>query len=251
MRYARNMRGNMILSDQAIEHALASGRIVIKPLGENAIQPSSVDIRLGGSLLVFRNASHPYVDTRKPVRGLTTEVAFKTADDPFIMHPGEFVLGATFEHIEVPDDLVCRIEGRSSLGRLGIVIHSTAGYVDPGWRGPLTLELSNVSNLPVTLYAAMGIGQLSFHEMTGPALRPYGSKGLGSKYQDSKGPVDSRIHQEEEDAGEEMYMVGAEIVCEGCGESYRFEGDHLYLRPPCPRCGSNNTTPYHVRALDR
>jgi dCTP deaminase len=140
---------------------------------------------------VFHNARHPFIDVKKEMTDLT-ELVEVPAGDPFILHPGEFVLGSTLERVRLPDDLVARLEGKSSLGRLGLLIHSTAGYVDPGWDGFLTLELSNVANLPITIYPGMKIGQLSFVQMTEPADAPYGSGALGSKYQGQQGPTPSR-----------------------------------------------------------
>ena len=169
------------------------GRIVIRPLGEGCIQPASVDLHLDRSLLVFRNNRVPYIDVRATSERLTDMVTMGD-DDPFMLHPGEFVLGGTLEHVEVPADLVARLEGKSSLGRIGLLIHSTAGYVDPGWKGRLTLELSNVSNLPITLYHRMKIGQISFLQLSTPADFLYGSAELGSKYQGQQDPTPSRVH---------------------------------------------------------
>ena len=185
----------MVLSDRTIKDEIQKGRIIIRPLGEGCIQPASVDLHLDRQVLVFRNNRVPYVDIRSNTELLTEEVVMGD-DDPFILHPGEFVLGSTLEHVEVPDDLVARLEGKSSLGRIGLLIHSTAGYVDPGWKGHLTLELSNVSNLPITLYYRMKIGQISFLRLTTPAERLYGSKELGSKYQGQQGPTASRVHED-------------------------------------------------------
>ena len=181
----------MILSDRSIREALHAGRIVIDPLDETAVQPSSVDLRLGRQFRVFRNHTLGHIDVRQDLSELTTLVEVQQ-DEPFILHPGEFVLGCTLERVAVPDDLVARLEGKSSLGRLGLLIHSTAGFVDPGFDGQLTLELSNVANLPITLYAAMRIGQISFQQMTTAAEAPYGSTSLGSKYHRQQGPVASR-----------------------------------------------------------
>ena len=185
----------MVLSDRSIKEEIAAGRIVVSPLGQGCIQPASVDVHLDKSLLVFRNSRRPYIDVRQSQDGLTemTEIG---GDVPFMLHPGEFVLGSTMENIELPDDLVARLEGKSSLGRIGLLIHSTAGYVDPGWKGHLTLELSNVSNLPVTLYAGMKIGQISFLRLTTAAENLYGSAVLGSKYQGQTVPTPSRIHRD-------------------------------------------------------
>ena len=180
----------MILSDRSIREALAAGRIVIDPLDGDAVQPSSVDLRLGDSFRVFRNHTLGHIDVKQDLSELTSLV--ESGDDPFILHPGEFVLGATLERVALPDDLVARLEGKSSLGRLGLLIHSTAGFVDPGFDGQLTLELSNVANLPITLYPGMRIGQISFQQMTTPADTPYGSSALGSKYHGQRGPVPSR-----------------------------------------------------------
>ena len=185
----------MVLSDHTIKQLLAEGRIVIEPLGEDCIQPASVDIHLDRKMLVFRNSRRPYIDVRTDISDLTEMVEIK-GEQPFILHPGEFVLGSTLENIELPDDLVARLEGKSSLGRIGLLIHSTAGYVDPGWRGHLTLELSNVANLPITLYYGMKIGQLSYLALSTPADNPYGSPGLKSKYQGQTDPTGSKIYQD-------------------------------------------------------
>ena len=140
---------------------------------------------------VFHNARYPYIDVKLPQEELTEQVEVQ-GDQPFILHPGEFVLGSTLERVALPDDLVARLEGKSSLGRLGLLIHSTAGFIDPGWNGHVTLELSNVANLPITIYHGMKIGQLSFVQLSEPASAPYGSDGLGSKYQGQQGPTPSR-----------------------------------------------------------
>ena len=183
----------MILSDRSIREALASGRIVIEPLAEDALQPASVDIRLDRQFRVFRNHRDSYIDVREPSENLT-ELEAVEDDEPFVLHPGEFVLGSTLERVTLGDDIVSRVEGKSSLGRLGLLIHSTAGYVDSGWDGHLTMELSNVANLPIRLYYGMKIGQLSFLELTTPSERPYGSPELRSKYQGQTGPTASRGH---------------------------------------------------------
>ena len=185
----------MVLSDRTIKEELAKGRIVIDPLGEGCIQPASVDVHLDRQLLVFRNSRRPYIDIRQEMNDLTETVEVE-GDQPFMLHPGEFVLASTLENIVVPDDLVARLEGKSSLGRLGLLIHSTAGYVDPGWNGHLTLELSNVANLPVTLYYGMRIGQISFIRLSTSAEKLYGSPGLGSKYQGQTAPTASRIYRD-------------------------------------------------------
>ncbi len=181
----------MILSDATIKEELEAGRIAIEPLAEDAIQPSSVDLRLDRSFLVFKNHEMGHIDVKKNLESLTEPVVIDESE-VFILHPGEFVLGCTLERVRLPDDLVARLEGKSSLGRLGLLIHSTAGFVDAGWDGQLTLELSNVANLPITLYPKMKIGQISFIKMTTPANVPYGSSKLGSKYQNQRGPIASR-----------------------------------------------------------
>ena len=183
----------MILSDRSIREALAAGRIVIDPLDERAIQPSSVDLRLDRFFRVFRNDTTPFIDPKHAQEDLTELVE---VDDgrAFILHPGEFVLGSTLESVGLPADLVARIEGKSSLGRLGLLVHATAGFVDAGFDGYLTLELSNVANLPIALYPGMKIGQISFLQMTTAAERPYGSDETGSKYQGQRGPTPSRSY---------------------------------------------------------
>jgi dCTP deaminase len=184
-----------VLSDRDIRRELEAGRVVIRPYAPGDLQPSSVDLHLDHSFRVFRNNRYPYIDVRAPQPDLTELIRIE-GDEPFILHPGEFVLGQTLEWVELPDDLVARLEGKSSLGRLGLLIHSTAGYVDPGWKGTLTLELSNVANLPIALYYGMRIGQISFFQMTGPVERPYGSPELGSKYQGQSEPTASAFHRD-------------------------------------------------------
>ena len=182
-----------VLADRDIRTELESGRVRIEPYDPADLQPSSVDLHLDRSFRVFRNNRYAFIDPRQPQPDLTELLAIE-GDDPFILHPGEFVLGQTLEWVELPDDLVSRLEGKSSLGRLGLLIHSTAGYVDPGWKGNLTLELSNVANLPIALYYGMRIGQISFFRMSSPVERPYGSKELGSKYQGQSEPTASASH---------------------------------------------------------
>ena len=181
----------MILSDRSIKEALAEGRIVVDPLDESCIQPSSIDLTLDPRFLVFLNHTRSIIDVKQDLSDLT-ELVEVPEDTPFILHPGEFVLGATFERVAVPDDLVARLEGKSSLGRLGLLIHSTAGYVDAGFDGQITLELSNVANLPITLYPRMKIGQVSFLRMTTAADVPYGTGALKSKYHGQDGPTPSQ-----------------------------------------------------------
>lgn len=186
----------MVLSDRTIKEEIAKGRIIIKPLDSSCIQPASVDVHLDRKLLVFRSWRAPfYIDIKQSLNGLTELVEIEE-DKPFFLQPGEFVLASTLEVIALPDDIVGRLEGKSSLGRIGLLIHSTAGYVDPGWQGHLTLELSNVAKLPVTLYAGMKIGQISFLRLSSAAERLYGHEGLGSKYQGQTEPTASRYYQD-------------------------------------------------------
>jgi dCTP deaminase len=184
-----------VLSDRDIRAAMQAGRVRIDPYDSSCLQPSSVDLHLDADFRVFRNNRYPYIDVRAPQPDLTEMVTIE-GDDPFILHPNEFVLGQTLEWVELPDDLVARLEGKSSLGRLGLLIHSTAGYVDPGWKGNLTLELSNVANLPIALYRGMKIGQISFFKMSSPVERPYGSRELGSKYQGQSRPTESQFYKD-------------------------------------------------------
>ena len=183
----------MVLSDGAIRRLIAEGRIGIDPYSADLMQPSSLDVRVDRYFRVFRNSRYPYIDVKEQQEDLTELV--EVDGEPFILHPGEFVLGSTLERVRLPDDLVARLEGKSSLGRLGLLIHSTAGFIDPGWDGHVTLELSNVANLPITIYPGMKIGQLSFVQLSEPAERPYGSHGIGSKYQGQGGPTPSRYWQ--------------------------------------------------------
>jgi dCTP deaminase len=183
----------MVLSDRTIKEQLAEGRIVVEPLDAADIQPSSIDLHLGDDFQVFRNSRYPYIDPSREQEGLMERVT-ATAEEPFVLHPGEFVLGTTIERVALPADIVARLEGKSSLGRLGLLIHSTAGYVDPGWDGQITLELSNVANLPIVLRPGMKIGQISFSMMTSAVDRPYGSEGLGSKYQHQVGASPSKMY---------------------------------------------------------
>jgi dCTP deaminase len=184
----------VILSDRTIRDEIKAGRIVLDPFDDAIVQPSSVDVRLDRFFRVFLNHTMPVIDLKKNLEELTRLVEIE-ADDPdrtFILHPGEFVLGSTYERVALPADLAARVDGKSSLGRLGLLIHSTAGFIDPGFDGHITLELSNVASLPITLYPGMKIGQISFLRMTSPAEVPYGAKQLGSKYQGQRGPTPSR-----------------------------------------------------------
>jgi dCTP deaminase len=185
----------VVLSDRDIRAEVAAGRIVIDPFIPEAVQPSSVDLHLDRRFRVFRNSRYPFIDVRSDQPELT-ELVEIGGDEPFILHPGEFVLGSTFERVELPNDLVARLEGKSSLGRLGLLIHSTAGYVDPGWEGNLTLELSNVANLPITLYDGMKIGQISFQRLSSPVEVGYGDARIGSKYRGQRDPTASLYHRD-------------------------------------------------------
>lgn len=185
----------VILSDGTIRALLAEGSLVIDPMLPEQVQPASVDVRLGDAFLVFRNHSAEVIDPFDSPSDLM-ETIHVAEGDAFILHPGEFVLGTTTEAIGLPDDLVARVEGKSSLGRLGLLIHATAGFVDPGWpRGQITLELSNVATLPIKLWPGMKIGQLSFHRLDAPAERPYGHPELNSKYVGQSGPVASQYQR--------------------------------------------------------
>jgi dCTP deaminase len=187
----RSIRAAVVLSDRTIRELLGEGRIVLDPYDESLLQPSSVDVRVDRYFRVFRNSRYPFIDVKTEQEELTELVEIDD-ETPFILHPGEFVLGSTLERVALPDDLVARLEGKSSLGRLGLLIHSTAGFIDPGWDGHVTLELSNVANLPITIYHGMKIGQLSFVQLSTAADQPYGSGALGSKYQGQQGPTPSR-----------------------------------------------------------
>lgn len=185
----------MVLADRTIKRLIAEGRIVIDPYDETLVQPCSVDVRIDRLFRTFRNNSkYPCIDVKQPQEDLTEEIEIK-GDKPFILHSNAFVLGSTLERIVVPNDLVAKIDGKSSLGRLGLLIHATAGFIDPGWDGHITLELSNAADLPITIYPGMRIGHISYMQLTEPAEHPYGSDGLGSKYQGQRGPTASRYWQ--------------------------------------------------------
>lgn len=183
----------MLLSDHDIRHAIETERLQIDPFDAALIQPSSIDVRLDSLFRVFNNQRYTHIDPKLEQPELTTLVEVP-ADEPFVLHPGEFVLGATLECFSLPDDLAGRLEGKSSLGRLGLLTHSTAGFIDPGFHGHITLELSNVANLPITLWPGMKVGQLALFAMTSPAETPYGSSTLGSKYQGQRGPTPSKAY---------------------------------------------------------
>ena len=183
----------MLLSDRDIRAEIAAGRLGIDPFDDGLVQPSSVDVRLDNLFRVFNNTRYTHIDPSIRQDELTTLVEPKEGE-PFVLHPGEFVLGSTYERCTLPDDLAGRLEGKSSLGRLGLLTHSTAGFIDPGFSGHITLELSNVANLPITLWTGMKIGQLCLFRLTSPALHPYGSAEYGSRYQGQRGPTPSRAH---------------------------------------------------------
>src|SRR3954468_9527416 len=183
----------MVLSDRTIARCLEEGRIEIDPYDDSLLQPSSVDVRVDRYFRVFHNNRYPFIDVREPQEDLTELVEVDNGT-PFTLHPGEFVLGSTLERIRLPDDLVARLEGKSSLGRLGLLIHSTAGFIDPGFGGNITLELSNVANLPITIYPGMPIGQISFMRMDQAVENPYGAGKNASKYQGQAEPTPSRFY---------------------------------------------------------
>ena len=183
----------MLLSDRDLEAALADGRLGLDPYDPAMVQPSSIDVRLDRYFRVFANHRYTHIDPAVEQDELT-ELVEPAGDEPFILHPGEFVLGSTLEVISLADDLAARLEGKSSLGRLGLLTHSTAGFIDPGFSGHVTLELSNVANLPIKLYPGMKIGQVCVFRLTSPAAHPYGSAQYGSRYQGQRGPTASRSH---------------------------------------------------------
>lgn len=185
----------MVFSDKDIKEAINNGIIGIDPYFEKDVQPASVDLHLDKKLLIFNNSSAPFIDLKKELPDLNEPIIIQ-GDEPFIIHPGDFVLGSTLEKITIPNNMVARIEGKSSLGRLGLLIHSTAGFVDPGFSGNLTLELANVSRLPITLYYGMRIGQISFQKMVSEAEKPYGSPELKSRYQGQLDPTESRVFED-------------------------------------------------------
>jgi len=183
----------VLLSDRDLRAEIAAGRLGIDPFDDAMVQPSSVDVRLDSLFRVFNNTRYTHIDPAQQQDELTTLVE-PAEGEPFVLHPGEFVLGSTLETCTLPDDLAGRLEGKSSLGRLGLLTHSTAGFIDPGFSGHITLELSNVANLPITLWPGMKIGQLCLLRLTSPAEHPYGSDKVGSKYQGQRGPTPSRSY---------------------------------------------------------
>jgi dCTP deaminase len=180
-----------VLSDGTILRLVEEGRIQIDPWDPKLVQPASIDLRLGDSFRVFHNHRATAIDLRDPPANLTEEVVVPTGE-PFVIHPGEFCLGRTLEWVKIPDDIVARIEGKSSLGRLGLIVHATAGFCDPGFEGTLTLELNNLTRVPIRLYPDLPIAQLSFMTLDKPAQKPYGSPGLGSHYQGQRAATESR-----------------------------------------------------------
>jgi dCTP deaminase len=184
----------MLLSDRDIRAEIAAGRLAVEPWEDGLVQPSSVDVRLDRFFRVFNNSRYTHIDPAEQQDDLT-ELIEPDGDDPFVLHPGEFVLGSTLEIVTLPDDLAGRLEGKSSLGRLGLLTHSTAGFIDPGFTGHITLELSNVANLPITLWPGMKIGQLCLFRLSSAAEHPYGSAVYGSRYQGQRGPTPSRSYQ--------------------------------------------------------
>ena len=183
----------MLLSDRDIKAEIDAGRVGLDPYDGEMVQPSSVDVRLDRMFRVFENHRYPHIDPAEEQPELTRQVE-PTGDEPFILHPGEFVLGSSYEIVTLPDDVAARLEGKSSLGRLGLLTHSTAGFIDPGFSGHVTLELSNVATLPIKLWPGMKIGQLCFFRLSTPAEHPYGSDIYGSRYQGQRGPTPSRSH---------------------------------------------------------
>ncbi|WP_026926105.1 dCTP deaminase [Granulicoccus phenolivorans] len=181
----------MLLSDRDLRTQIDAGRIVLDPYLPAMVQPSSIDVRLDRYFRVFENHKYPVIDPAEPQSELTRLVE-PDGDDPFVLHPGEFVLGATYESVSLPDDIAARLEGKSSLGRLGLLTHSTAGFIDPGFSGHVTLELSNVATLPIKLWPGMKIGQFCFFQLTSAAEFPYGSERNQSRYQGQRGPTPSR-----------------------------------------------------------
>ena len=184
----------MLLSDRDLSKEIEAGRLVLDPYDPALLQPSSIDVRLDRYFRVFDNSKYTHIDPSVRQDELTSLVEKDNDDEPFVLHPGEFVLGSTFEMVSLPDDLAGRLEGKSSLGRLGLLTHSTAGFIDPGFTGHITLELSNVANLPITLWPGMKIGQLCLFRLSSAAEHPYGSAEAGSRYQGQRGPTPSRAY---------------------------------------------------------
>jgi len=183
----------MLLSDRDIVAQITSGRVSIEPWDASLVQPSSIDVRLDKYFRVFESHRYAVIDPAEDQSELTREVT-PEGDAPFVLHPGEFVLGSTYEYVKLPDDVAARLEGKSSLGRLGLLTHSTAGFIDPGFEGHVTLELSNAATLPINLWPGMKVGQLCFFLLSSPSEHPYGSAAAGSHYQGQRGPTPSRSH---------------------------------------------------------
>lgn len=183
----------MLLSDRDLRAEIEAGGLALDPYDPTLIQPASIDVRLDRFFRVFNNAKYTHIDPALQQDELTQLVEVPEGD-PFVLHPGEFVLGSTFEYVTLPDTLAGRLEGKSSLGRLGLLTHSTAGFIDPGFTGHITLELSNAANLPITLWPGMKVGQLCLFRLTSPSLHPYGSAEYGSRYQGQRGPTASRSY---------------------------------------------------------
>jgi len=184
----------VLLSDRDILAEIDAKRVALEPFDPAMVQPSSIDVRLDRLFRVFENHRYPHIDPAEDQPDLTRQVE-PAGDEPFILHPGEFVLGSTYEVVTLPDDVAARLEGKSSLGRLGLLTHSTAGFIDPGFSGHVTLELSNAATLPIKLWPGMKIGQLCFFRLSSPSENPYGSAKYGSRYQGQRGPTPSRSHQ--------------------------------------------------------
>ncbi len=185
----------MVLSDKTIKELVKSKKLVISPFSSDLVQPSSYELRLANTFRVFKNTKQAYLDVRQPV-GNFMELIKVSADEPVIVHPGAFILAETMEYFEFPDDLAGKLEGKSSLARIGIIIHATAGFFDPGFKGTGTMEISNLANIPIALYPGMKIGQMSFHALSTPAEFPYGSRKLENKYQGQRGPTESKLFRE-------------------------------------------------------
>ena len=191
--HALSNLNHVLLSDKDIKAEIESGRVGIDPYEPAMVQPSSIDVRLDKFFRVFENHRYPHIDPSTEQPDLTREVE-ANGDEPFVLHPGEFVLGSTYEVVTLPTNIAARLEGKSSLGRLGLLTHSTAGFIDPGFSGHVTLELANVATLPILLYPGMKIGQVCFFQMSSDAEHPYGSSVYGSRYQGQRGPTPSRSH---------------------------------------------------------
>lgn len=183
----------MILSDRDIFTEVKSGRLVIEPFNKNHIQPASIDLLLSYEFKTFKNFHRPFLDLKEPVTDYMQDVVIKKGE-PLIIHPREFVLGTSVEYVKIPHNLLARLEGKSSLGRLGLIVHATAGFIDPGFEGQITYEITNLSNIPLAIYGGIKVAQMSIHTLSSPVLNPYGHKKLNSKYLKQKGPTVSRMY---------------------------------------------------------